>query len=372
MNSFLDWLTQAANTIPDTQLRQQFSQTLASVAEAAPSFVDFADKSLMLHKDYSRVIHETRQAQEAINAEVNEKAARIEQERLDLERDKAAAKDLLNLKDTATAQVEAYQKLYSRLTELEVFPVIYEDESVRSSFPVPTPLTFTPIEEEDDMPQLTEQEVAAIKAWAAGQQQPTPPASPVVAQPTQPAQQNYLTNEDAQQLFTNVFAAASIGSAKIHETTQRYKELTGKTISSVDLTMEWQQSQKPLEIYLEEKLGLSALEAQAAEHAFQQRVDARAQELIDQRVAAGALNASASAPPRAAAPLFSLLGQAPSFVTPKQPVPTTPKEPSESVTPPPAPPNSPAAFAGLDEAAQSLASGKYSGEKYNPLRPMGL
>src|SRR5574343_20682 len=346
MNSFLDWLTQAANTIPDTQLRQQFSQTLASVAEAAPSFVDFADKSLMLHKDYSRVIHETRQAQEAINAEVNEKAARIEQERLDLERDKAAAKDLLNLKETATAQVDAYQRLYSRLTELEVFPVIYEDESVRSSFPVPTPLTFTPIEEEDDMPQLTEQEVAAIKAWAAGQQQqPTLPASPVVTQPTQPVQQNYLTNEDAQQLFTNVFAAASIGSAKIHETTQRYKEMTGKTISSVDLTMEWQQSQKPLEIYLEEKLGLSALEAQAAEHAFQQRVDARAQEIIDQRVAAGALNASASAPPRAAGPLFSLLGQAPSFVSPK--VPTTPKESSESVTPPPAPPNSPAAFAGL-------------------------
>jgi len=366
--NFSDWLAQASETIPDAQLKQQFSQILTDVTKAAPSFTAFADKSLMLHKDYSRVIHEARQAQEAIALEVNEKAARIEQDRLNLEREKQAAQDLLKTKDLATAQVDAYSKLYNRLNDLDVFNLVYEDENERSALPVPAPLTFNLIEEED-MSQLTEQELAAFRGWLAQNQTSSPPAAPPAASQAQP---EYLTTTDAQQLLTNVFAAASIGTAKIHETAQRYRELSGQAVSPTELTMEWQQSQKPLEQFLEEKLGLSALETKAAEQAFNQRVDARAQELIDQRVAAGALNpAAANTSQQPAAPLFNLLGQAPSHATPKPQVPPTPKEPTEQATVPPAPANSPAAFAGLADAAQSLATGKYSGQKYNPLRPMG-
>lgn len=347
---FDEWVNAAAKKIADPALNQQFTQLMSSIGEAAPDFKQFGQQSLMLHKDYSRVIHEQRTEREQLEQQLANEKAKLESDRL-------SSKALLENAASAQNVLDAYSKVHKVITELQLTDILF-NEPVN----LPEPITLNYKEEEImAAEQFTESELATIKNWLQKGSEPAPTPAPA------PVSQQEVVTPD---MLQTVFAAATLATSEIMQSAQRYKELTGKNVNVSELSLQFHQSKRPLDEFLNEKLNLPTLEAEAAQKAQEQLIEARAQELFSNRVtqhlsdpANGGLVAASTGRP----PLFDLLTTSPKLA---QQSPSAAPAQSGS-TPPPATPNSNEALAGLDSAAASLATGKYNGQRFDPLNPLG-
>lgn len=350
--NFQEWISKSTSLIPDPTLRAQVTSAL-NLASTIPEFTSHADRTLLLQKDYSRVIEEVR-----IEKEAQERA--IAAERAELEAAKLAAQQQLSTAEAFRAQLADYERVHNRLVELDVLGMVGLEDI--------TPPQPIPNKEDNDMSQFTEQEVAAMKQWIAT----LPPPGAVPSAPTPEPTPQFLRQEDLAQHLQNVVAASTIGAAAITEAANEYTRLAGKPVSVVEHTYNWQQSGKPLDEYIETTFNLTELRRVAELDSMRASLREELQKEFDAKMASTVFGVGAASPANPTnVPLFNLINEPPSHA--RKPInPASPPSPplAEGATPPPAPANSPSALDGIAAAAANLAAGTYAGQRFDVSRPM--